>query len=88
MGLAYVMFFTENYALKYLLSMLMNPRRPDCQIKEFKILGNFNVLLLRRRIMSSGNAVRGRLSLLLVSTDDSAEFLAIFSYQTENGHLR
>ena len=33
---------------------------------ETKILGNFNVLLLRRRIMASDNAVGSRLPLLLV----------------------
>ena len=54
---------------------------------EYKILGNFNVLLLRRRIMSKGNAVRGRLSLLLVALMILPSSLAIFSYQTDNGHL-
>ena len=37
--------------------------------------------------MSSGNAVRGRLSLLLVALMIMPSSMAIFSYQTENGHL-
>ena len=45
--------------------------------KKFEILGNFNVLLLRRRIMSSGNAVGSRLSLLLVTLMILPSFLAI-----------
>ena len=37
--------------------------------------------------MSSDNAVRGRLSLLLVALMILPSSLAIFSYQTDNGHL-
>ena len=37
--------------------------------------------------MSSGNAVRGRLSLLLVALMIMPSSLAIFSYQTEKGNL-
>ena len=54
---------------------------------EVRILGNFNVLLLRRRNMSSGNAARGRLSLLLVALMILPSSLAIFSFQTDNGLL-
>ena len=37
--------------------------------------------------MSSGNAVRGRLSLLLVALMILPSSMAIFSYQTDNGNL-
>ena len=46
---------------------------------EIVILGNFNVLLLRRRSMSSDNAAGSRLSLLLVSIMILPSLLAIVS---------
>ena len=44
---------------------------------EIVILGNFNVLLLRRRIMSSGNAGGWGLSILLVVLMVLPSFLGI-----------
>ena len=44
---------------------------------EIVILGNFNVLLLRRRIMSSGNAGGWGLSILLVVLMVLPSFLSI-----------
>ena len=54
---------------------------------EIKCGGNFNVLLLRRRGMSSVNAVRSRLSLLLVGLMLLPSALTILSYQTGDDEL-
>ena len=54
---------------------------------EIEFGGNFNVLLLRRRGMSSVNAVRSRLSLLLVGLMLLPSALTILSYQTGDDEL-
>ena len=51
------------------------------------LLGNFNVLLLRRRSMSSDNAARARLSILLVCLMILPSIIAVFSNKDANGSL-
>ena len=54
---------------------------------KIKIGGNFNVLLLRRRSMSSGNAVRSRLSLVLVAVMILPTILSISQFGTDRPEL-
>ena len=54
---------------------------------EKKCGGNFNVLLLRRRSMSSGNAVRSRLSLILVAVMILPTVLSISQLGTDSQEL-
>ena len=54
---------------------------------EIEFGGNFNVLLLRRRGMSSVNAVRSRLSLLLVGQMLLPSVVTILTYQISNEEM-